>query len=151
MILEDAADLDPFVEIELQTAREECSLPPRHAQGRWLSKIGRLLRTLFGSLGSLWRRLQAPPSSRAGGRRSTVSEHAQVDVMAWSSQLQRAGSRDAVTMDLFASPSRDLEPLQQFVHIESSTSSTEPSLHALKTLCVPKICPSKLSRSSTKS
>ncbi|XP_065310390.1 uncharacterized protein [Dermacentor albipictus] len=144
MILEDAADLDPFVEIELQTAREECSLPPRH--GRWLSKIGRLLRTLFGSLGSLWRRLQAPPSSRLAGRRSTVSEHARVDVMAWSSQLQRAGS-----MDLFASPSRDLEPLQQFVHIESSTSSTEPSLHALKTLCVPKICPSKLSRCSTKS
>lgn len=146
MILEDAADLDPFVEIELQTPREECSLPPRQQHGgRWLSKIRRLLRALLGSLGSLWRRL---PASRGP---STVSEHAQVDVMAWSSQLQRARSRDAVTMDLFASPSRDLEPLQQCVRIEGSTSSTAPSLHAFKTLCVPKICPSKLSRSSMNS
>ncbi|KAK8754736.1 hypothetical protein V5799_002558 [Amblyomma americanum] len=107
MILEDASDLDPFVEIELQTPRddEESGLQQRHDERRWLAKVRRLLRRLLGSLGALWRRLRP---SAVPVPLCVVPEHAQVDVIAWSSHLERAGSKGAVTMDLFASPSRDL-------------------------------------------
>ncbi|KAL1434829.1 hypothetical protein MTO96_001720 [Rhipicephalus appendiculatus] len=79
MIVEDAAEWNPFVEIELQAPREE---PSSLRPARWAAKIRRLLRTWFGTL---WRRLRRPASSVIV---STVSEHAQVDVMAWSSHLR---------------------------------------------------------------
>lgn len=142
MILEDASDLDCFVEIELQACRDEDEddeasrlhspaarrrQQQQQREGRWLSKVRLALRSLLASLGSLWRRL-APSAAAAASRRcrlcprcSALAEHAQVDVMAWSSHLERAGSQGVVRMDLFASPSSDLvRKLEGYLYTQRS-------------------------------